>query len=236
MTSFTKHHLDGILNAEFAKVLANGTGSVHGIDSSPAMIDAARELCKDSKNATFEVLDAGKIHTNPDLQKGSYNKAFSNAAMHWILRSEDARKVFFHDVYASLAPGGTFAFEMGGLGNVSEMSTALLMVTARRVGMPAAQAAFPWFFPDEEWATAELENAGFKVEKVEREWRPTKADKGGVEGWLRLFGGMILEVIPENERDEAVKEAVEALKLVCKQPDGGEMVSYVRLRALATKV
>jgi hypothetical protein len=46
---------------------------------------------------------------------------------------------------------------------------------------------------------------------------------------------MVLDVIPEAERDEAVKEAVEALSFVCKKPDGGEMVSYVRLRALATK-
>lgn len=155
--------------------------------------------------------------------------------MHWILRSAEAREVFFHDVYASLAPGGTFAFEMGGLGNVSEMATALLLVAARRVGMEKAQAAFPWYFPDEAWAKAELEKAGFKVEKVEREWRPTTADKGGVEGWLRIFGSMVLDVIPEAERDEAVKEAVEALSFVCKKPDGGEMVSYVRLRALATK-
>lgn len=58
MTSCVNFHLDGILNVEFAKVLATGTGSVHGIDSSPAMIEAARELCKDSKNATFEGLKA----------------------------------------------------------------------------------------------------------------------------------------------------------------------------------
>lgn len=45
---------DGILNADFAKVLAQGSGHVHGIDSSPAMIEAAKELCKDSPNATFE--------------------------------------------------------------------------------------------------------------------------------------------------------------------------------------
>lgn len=45
---------DGILNAEFAKILAQGNGSMVGIDSSASMIDSARELCKDSKNSTFE--------------------------------------------------------------------------------------------------------------------------------------------------------------------------------------
>jgi ubiquinone/menaquinone biosynthesis C-methylase UbiE len=47
-------HPDGILNVEFAKILAQGSGSMHGIDSSPSMIEAARELCKDAKNSTFE--------------------------------------------------------------------------------------------------------------------------------------------------------------------------------------
>jgi hypothetical protein len=46
-------HLDGILDVEFAKVLSEGTGSLHGIDSSEAMIEAAKKLCKDSDKCTF---------------------------------------------------------------------------------------------------------------------------------------------------------------------------------------
>jgi ubiquinone/menaquinone biosynthesis C-methylase UbiE len=45
---------DGILNLEFAKVLSQGKGSIHGIDSSASMIDASKKLCKDFPNATFE--------------------------------------------------------------------------------------------------------------------------------------------------------------------------------------
>lgn len=126
---------------------------------------------------------------------------------------------------------------MGGLGNVTEMRTALLLTVARRAGLPAALAADPWFFPDETWLSSALEEAGFRVDKVEREWRPTKADQGGVEGWVRLFGKHILEAVEdETEREEAVKEAAAVLKEVCRNPSGGEMISYVRLRALATKV
>lgn len=47
-------HVDGILNLDFAKFLAEGTGSVHGIDSSAKMIASARDLCKDYNNCTFE--------------------------------------------------------------------------------------------------------------------------------------------------------------------------------------
>ncbi|KAM3529194.1 hypothetical protein NHJ13051_002019 [Beauveria bassiana] len=202
---------DGILNLEFAK-----------LTKSPP------------------VLDATKMQSKPELQRATFTKVFSNAAMHWILRPAAARQPFFAAVHAALAPGGVFAFEMGGLGNVKEMAAALLVACARRApgGLSAVvDQHYPWFFPDEAWATAALEGAGFRVDCVEREWRPTKADKGGVEGWIRLFGSVILESVPEGEqREDAVREAAEALRVVCNDGEGGEMISYVRLRALATKV
>lgn len=189
------------------------------------------------KALLLPVLDGTKIATNSALQAGTFTKAFSNAAMHWILNCpESARAGYFTSVHAALAPGGTFAFEMGGLGNVSEMRTALIMAASRRIGMAAAQAADPWFFPDEAWATAALEAAGFRVDKVEREWRPTKADKGGVEGWVRLFGSHVIDAVPEAQRDEVVREVAETLRFVCADGSDGEMISYVRLRALATKI
>jgi hypothetical protein len=156
--------------------------------------------------------------------------------MHWVLRAEATRTTFFQDVHAALLTGGTFAFEMGGLGNVSEMRAALHMAASRRIGTEATRAADPWFFPDEAWATAALQQAGFRVDKVEREWRPTRADKGGVEGWLRLFGKLIIEAVPQEQRDEVVREAAETLRFVCADGSGREMISYVRLRALATKI
>lgn len=156
--------------------------------------------------------------------------------MHWILRPEATRSTFFQGVYASLAPGGSFVFEMGGLGNVSEMRTALLMAVARRVGLSTAITADPWFFPEETWISGQLEAAGFKVERVEREWRPTTADKGGVEGWVRLMGSQMIEAVPETEREDVVKECVDVLREVCKNPAGGEMISYVRLRGSARKI
>ncbi|KAL6863104.1 hypothetical protein ACO1O0_003348 [Amphichorda felina] len=228
---------DGILDLEFSNVLAQGSGSVYGIDSSAAMIKAAQDLCKDTTNTTFEVLDATSIPSNPALQQASFTKAFSNAALHWVLRDPASRAPFFATVHAALKPGGTLALEMGGLGNVAEMRTALLLGVSRRVGIARAAAAEPWFFPDEAWLSGALREAGFRVERVERDWRPTTADKGGVEGWVRMFGKRVLEVVEdEAEREEVVREVAAVLKEVCRMPGGGEMISYVRLRALATKV
>ncbi|CVK84612.1 uncharacterized protein FMAN_01579 [Fusarium mangiferae] len=227
---------DGILNAEFAKILAQGSGSMHGVDSSASMIEAARELCKGSQNATFDVLDATQLVSKPELQKGAFTKVFSNAAMHWILRPEDTRAQFFKGVYASLAPGGSFVFEMGGFGNVSEMRTAALSAVGRRIGMEAALAADPWFFPDEAWVTKALQDVGFVVERAEREWRPTPTDKGGVEGWIRLMASQFIDAISdEKEREEAVQECVGVLREVCRNPSGRETIHYVRLRGVARK-
>jgi hypothetical protein len=127
---------------------------------------------------------------------------------------------------------------MGGLGNCAEIRAALLSAVGRRVGLARAQEADPWFFPDEEWVRSTLEGkvGGWKVERVEREWRPTAADKGGVEGWVRLMGKKWFEVVPEQEREECIREVIDVLEVVCRQPGGGHMLSYVRLRVVARKV
>ena len=157
--------------------------------------------------------------------------------MHWILSRPESHQPYFNAVSSFLKPGGTFAFEMGGLGNVSEMRAALHLAVSRRVGLAAVQAADPWFFGDEHWARRMLEGAGFKVDVVEREWRPTPAGEAGVRGWLKLMGAKFLELVKdEAEREKALDEAASVMGFVSKTPEGGEMLSYVRLRALATKV
>jgi hypothetical protein len=35
-------HADGIINLQIAETLAKGTGSIHGVDSSAAMINASK--------------------------------------------------------------------------------------------------------------------------------------------------------------------------------------------------
>lgn len=122
---------------------------------------------------------------------------------------------------------------------MAEIRAALLSATARRVGLDEAVAADPWFFPDEAWAVRMLEETvgGWKVERAEREYRPTAADAGGVEGWVRLFGARFFEAVPEGpEREECIREVVDVLEVVCRNPSGGFHLGYVRLRVLARKL
>ncbi|KAK3935921.1 putative methyltransferase [Diplogelasinospora grovesii] len=252
---------DGVLSLEIASKL--GIGCLYGIDSSPAMIKAAREndarKNRHSTNCTFKVMDARDIMSQAGWRVDrenyrenicstvgsfTFDKVFSNAALHWILgsaSSDEERAGIFRGIRDVTIIGGCFAFEMGGLGNVAEMRTALLMAIARRVGLAKARAADPWFFPDEEWMRHMLEDrvGGWKVEKMEREWRPTTAtDKGGVEGWIRLMGAQFFDALDpgQHDREECIKEVVDVLETVCAKPGGGYMLSYVRLRVLARRL
>ena len=53
---------------------------------------------------------------------------------------------------------------------------------------------------------------------------------------LRGASTALSEAVPQEQRDEVVTEAAETLRFVCADGSGGEMISYVRLRALATKI
>ncbi|KAL8392632.1 hypothetical protein RB595_002721 [Gaeumannomyces hyphopodioides] len=245
---------DGVLDLQIGEVLSKGSGSLHGIDSSLSMIEASKAAAASAgfKNLTFEVHDAADLVSKPELQQARFTKAFSNAAMHWILRPEAAREVFFRGVRDALAPGATFAFEMGGLGNVAELKAGIVGAAARRIGLSAALEACPWFFPDEHWVRRVMEGeggegeegggggggGGWRVERVERVWRPTDADAGGVDAWVRLMGKQMFDAVPNDagQREECIREAVGLLEAVCATPGGGYMFSYVRLRVLARKI
>lgn len=171
--------------------------------------------------------------------------------MHWILATSASRqRDFFQGVHAALKPSGVFCFEMGGMGNVAEMRTALLGAVGRRVGIDKARAVDPWFFPDEGWMRTMLEDEGegggegggrfkFKVERIEREYRPTRADEGGIEGWVRLMGKQFLDAVGKEgseEREACLTEVCDVLKTVSHSPGGGDWLGYVRLRVLARKI
>jgi len=129
---------------------------------------------------------------------------------------------------------------MGGFGNIAEIRAALLSVISRRIGVERAREVDPWFFPDQEWMRRMLEEevGGFKVVRSELEHRPTKADKGGLEGWLGLMGKQFLDAVEGGEeREKCEREVAEILKSICESPSGnGVWLGYVRLRVLARKV
>jgi SAM-dependent methyltransferase len=236
---------DGILTCHIAQSLT--TGLIVGLDSSKSMIDSALKLKKDldpshSGYCNFYLLDARELYAKQkELSLPAFDKVFSNAALHWILGNPLYRDGVFKGVHSVLRDGGSFVFEMGGKGNVTEMRAAILEAVSKRVSAATAREADPWFFPDEEWMRVALERHGFVVEKVELEERPTRVEEGeggGIEGWVRLMGSRFFDVVGREGsevREECIREAVGRLERECRIDDGAHVIRYVRLRALARK-
>ena len=233
------------------------------------MISAANAKYS-TPNTTYLTIDAVSV-TCPKIQSTltahlpsptaqKFTKIFSNAALHWILRSltpdSTTRDItplvnFFRACYDLLAPGGTFVSESGAQGNCAEMHTALISALIHRgVPLAEARAASPWLFPSTGLMSTALTRAGFVVDHIETEHRPTEAMEADVQSWVRLFGAPFLDKVEEfvtardggdgekgkQAREDVVREVAEAVEGVGRRPeDGGFVIGYVRLRFQARR-
>ena len=203
---------DGALTV---KLVALGC-TVVGVDSSAAMIDAARSLGLDAHVADGQSLQ----FTN------EFDAVFSNAALHWMENPE----AVISGVWHALKPGGRFVGEFGGYGNVASIITALQAALASR-GIGVAR---PWFFPRPKEYSALLEAGGFRVEAIDLIPRPTLL-AGDVGGWLETFAQPYTAALPASDRQGFIFEVVEALRNVLCDAKGDWIADYVRLRFVARK-
>ncbi|KAI9714200.1 MAG: hypothetical protein M1812_006421 [Candelaria pacifica] len=232
---------DGVLTK---KIADHKVGFVLGLDSSPNLIAEAFEnnMTYGLMTHTYEVLDCRHLETRLSVFKEeTWDKVFSNAALHWILREEATRKSVFENVFKLLKPGGIFVFEMGGKGNVAEVHAALISALVHQgLSFEQAREASPWFFPSERWMTDGLTEVGFEISRMEMEYRPTALtteEGGGLEGWVRLMGANLLEKLATKRRiEKAVREVCEVLQSVIRREEDGSMwLGYNRLRVVARK-
>lgn len=133
------------------------------------------------------VVDCRFLDREKDIVNGDFDKVFSNAAMHWILRDSLTRADVMAACFAALKPGGTMVCESGGLGNVAEVHAALIGELLQR-GIPVQRAreVSPWWFPSLEEMRALVEGAGLRWERGEVDLRQTKLTEfegGGIKGW-----------------------------------------------------
>lgn len=232
---------DGVLTANLRS--QHPSLSVTGIDSSPNLVTSAKASYGKTPGLSFAVQDCRYLERWTGFQEGGYDKIFSNAALHWILRDEGTRVGVLENTFKMLKPGGTFTFEMGGAGNVAEVHTALLSTLVHQgISIEKARELSPWFFPSEVQMRNLLEGVGFVVEKMEIEYRPTRlteSEEGGIEGWVRLMGAQFLEGLggDKEKRERVVREVCEVLRSVIsrEEGEGGMWLGYVRLRVLARK-
>lgn len=199
------------------KLRASGA-EVVGLDESAEMVRAARARGLNVYERSAESLEFDS----------EFDAVFSNAALHWIRN----QKAVLDGVHRALKPGGRFAAEMGGLGNIAAIRTALQCVLGR-YGIDAEEAAAS-FFPSVEEYRGLLERARFSVRYIELIPRPTPLPAGMV-GWLETFRNGVLHRLSGFERAEAVEEIVKLLRPVLEDAEGNWTADYVRLRFLAVR-
>ena len=200
---------DGTLTQRIAAAGAE----VVGCDRSPEMLAAAR-----SRGLSVVQADMTSLPFT-----GEFEAVFSNAALHWTR----AQRQVLVGVHRALRPGGRFVAEMGGLGNIAAIRTAL-QVLLRRHGVDAEEHAAS-FFPSAADYTALLTEAGFRVGSVTLIPRPTRLP-GGMDAWLRTFRNGVLQQVPNGEREAVLAETVELLRPVLCDSAGVWWADYVRLR------
>ncbi|KAL4973813.1 S-adenosyl-L-methionine-dependent methyltransferase [Aspergillus desertorum] len=230
----------GCGDGKFTELFLPRVHKVLGVDSSPAMIEAAKKDYS-SEKAEFRVLDCCVLEQDGEVADGSWDKVVSNAALHWILRNENTRLSTLKGIHACLKKGGAFVFELGGHGNVAEIQAAMQYALLRQgVSIEKAREACPWFFPSVTWMTNTLEGIGFNVVKMETEYRPTKLTSdvnGGLAGWVRLMGAAFLDILDVEKRENLVREVCNVLELVVtREEDRSQWLGYVRLRGVAVKL
>jgi SAM-dependent methyltransferase len=212
---------DGALTEELA-----ATGALlTGVDASETMVAAARE--RSARSAHPFVVDHHNATALP--YHAQFDAAFSNAALHWI---RDAAGVL-RGVRRALRPGGRFAAELGGHGNIAAIRTALQAVMAR-YGVDAEEAAAS-FFPSAEVYAVLLEEAGYRVEHIQLIPRPTPLPDG-MEVWLNTFRNGVLDRLPAADRAVALRDTVALLQPILTDAAGNWSGDYVRLRFLATAI
>ena len=206
-----------------AQIAARGVNVV-GLDRSAEMIAEAK---RNYPEISFEVADATGLCF--DLE---FDAVFSNAALHWIIEAEKV----VQGVARALEPGGRFAAEFGGKGNIRLLMQVILSA-AEEFGIAQGLDKLGWYYPSVAEYAGLLEKHGLEVREASLFERPTKLEDGdrGLEAWLRMFRQPVLERLPVERRAEFVGELEKrARPLLFK--DGEWILDYRRLRILAYKL
>lgn len=212
----------GCGTGQLASEIAEYGARVTGFDHSPQMIEKAKAAYP---QLHFDVKDARDFSYDEP-----FDAVFSNAALHWI----DDQEATIASMYRALRPGGRLVLEMGGKGNVQDIVQAV-EEAMWEAGCRERLTGEGWYFPSIGEYTSLLEKGGFRVSTAlhfERETLLT--GEGGMEQWLRMFGGFFFRHLAPSEADRIIARAVELLK-----PGhfrgGSWYADYKRLRIKAVK-
>ena len=200
------------------KELANRGCEAVGIDESPDMVAAAREIGVDAR-----VHDAEHLHLDE-----TFDAVMSNAALHWMAD----QYAVVRGVWKVLRPGGRFAAECGGEGCIRIIREGMKIALIKR-GLDY-KARNPWKYPELGAYSKILENQGFKVSYIARIDRPTPLPNG-LRNWLEVFANSHTQGFSQEERESFFTEVENYCRPMLYTEENGWFADYVRLRFLAYK-
>jgi trans-aconitate 2-methyltransferase len=191
-------------------------GRVIAVDSSPSMVEHAREALDDRATVLCSNLTELELEEQVDA-------VFSNAVFHWI--GDHDR--LFRRLHATLRQEGRLVAQCGGKGNVKAFHAA-----AREEAAEPPFAEFldgwtgPWNFASDEETAERLERAGFAGVRAWLE--PKSVSPVWPTGYLRsVCLGYHVERLPEHLRDAYVQAVEDRF--------GEVVLDYVRLNVEARK-
>lgn len=198
--------------------IAESGASIVGIDNSKEMIRQAK--------ANYPSLDFRFEDVTSFFLDERFDAVFSNAALHWVTNAECA----VERIAAHLKPGGRFAAEFGGKGNVAAILDGMAAVLQRR-GYTLHN---PWYFPSVGEYSTILERHGFEVRRAELAERRTPLDGGenGIRRWIEMFGKNLISAAPPNEYHQLLDEVEEFVRPALYENDVWS-ADYRRIRVLA---
>ncbi len=220
---------DGKVTAEIATRLPHG--SVTGIDSSQEMIDLACRTFPHTEfpNLRFIHKDACQLDFHQE-----YDIAFSNAVLHWV---RDHRAVL-KGIYTGLKNPGRLLLQMGGRGNVADMTGVVLGIAARPEWSPYFKSFIPPYnFLGTEEYSKWLPEAGFKPLRIELIAKDmAQQGKEGLEGWFRTTWHPFIHRVPLAMQQDFIDEVMDGY-LRQYPPDASNIVhiAAVRLEVEAVK-
>ncbi|MGB9929354.1 MAG: class I SAM-dependent methyltransferase [Methanosarcina sp.] len=214
---------DGKLSAEIATCLSKG--SVLGVDLSEGMLAFAKSHYPPEKfpSLSFMQVDATDLPFDSE-----FDIVFSNAALHWIKSPETALKNFWR----SLRPGGELLAQMGGKGNASEILRVTDLMLEDKKWSPYFEGfTFPFSFYGPEIYRKWLENTGFSIVRLEVYPKDMAFEnKEGLFGWIASVWHPYTQRVPENLRQEFIKDLAEKFYgIYLPDKNGNVHVTMIRL-------
>ena len=197
--------------------LVEAGARVVGVDASADMVRAARGRGIDARQADGTAL----------AFVAAFDAVFSNAALHWMTRPD----AVIAGVARALRPQGRFVAELGGMGNVAAIRTALIAVLEVDHGIRTDLGGI-WYFPSADEHRTRLERAGFAVEEIALIPRPTPV-AAGMEAWLATLAAPVLAMVPEEARPGVARRVAELVAPALRDASGQWWADYVRLRFCA---